>query len=223
MWLKLYLRFQEGISPQNGLPFKQGSCQEANPRENPAKPDSGGPAQLIIDNPGEILHFYELEKKKLGEGSLGYVCKAKNKATGLVRAVKTIAKGDVKNMERFKQEIAIMKMMDHPNIIKLYESFEDQRNIYLVMELCAGGEVFDRIIDNGSFTEVLAATLMQQIIRAVHYMHQNKVVHRDLKPETFLFASKERIENNCLKIIGFGLSCKFVEGQMLATKAGTPY
>ncbi|CAE7213552.1 CPK2 [Symbiodinium sp. KB8] len=96
----------------------------------------------------------------------------------------------MKNMERFKQEIAIMKMMDHPNIIKLYESFEDLRNIYLVMELCAGGELFDRIIDAGSFTEGVAATLMQQIIRAVYYMHQNKVAHRDLKPENFLFTSK---------------------------------
>lgn len=198
--------------------------QEAKPREtNQAKPDSAGRAQFIIDNPGKILDFYELEKKKLGEGSYGYVCKAKNKATGLVRAVKTIAKGKMKNMERFKQEIAIMKMMDHPNIIKLYESFEDLRNIYLVMELCAGGELFDRIIDAGSFTEGVAATLMQQIIRAVYYMHQNKVAHRDLKPENFLFTSKEPIENNCLKIIDFGLSCKFVEGQMLATKAGTPY
>ena len=64
---------------------------------------------------------------------------------------------------------------------------------------------------------------MQQIIRAVYYMHQNKVAHRDLKPETFLFASQEPIENNCLKIIDFGLSCKFVEGRMLATKAGTPH
>ncbi|CAE7252857.1 CPK2 [Symbiodinium sp. CCMP2592] len=187
-----------------------------------AKPDSGGRAQFI-DNPGNILHLYELEKKKLGEGSLGYVCKAKNTATGLVRAVKTIAKGDVKNMERLNQEIAIMKMMDHPNIIKLYESFEDERNIYLVMELCSGGEVFAHIIENGNFTEVIAATLMQQIIRAVHYMHENKVAHRDLKPETFLFASRERLENNCLKIIDVGLSCKFVEGQMLAIKAGAPY
>ncbi|CAJ1388304.1 unnamed protein product [Effrenium voratum] len=123
---------------------------------------------------GKLLDFYDVDKKKLGEGSYGYVCKGTNKATGSVRAVKTIAKGKMKNLERFKQEIAIMKMMDHPNIIKLYESFEDLRNIYLVMEICSGGELFDRIIDAGSFTEVVAAILMQQIIRAVYYMHQNK-------------------------------------------------
>ncbi|CAK8997022.1 unnamed protein product [Durusdinium trenchii] len=207
-------------------------CTSTKPAEAPEKSnDKGketastamGRAQFIIDNPGKLLDFYDLDKKKLGEGSYGYVCKGKNKATNAIRAVKTIAKGKMKNIERFKQEIAIMKMMDHPNIIKLYESFEDLRNIYLVMELCSGGELFDRIIDAGSFTEVVAAILMQQIIRAVYYMHQNNVTHRDLKPENFLFTSKEPIEKNFLKIIDFGLSCKYSEGQVLATKAGTPY
>jgi calcium-dependent protein kinase len=126
-------------------------------------------------------------------------------------------------LERFKQEIAIMKMMDHPNIIKLYETFEDNRNIYLVMEICAGGELFDRIIESGHFTEVQAAVLMQQIIRAIYYMHENHVCHRDLKPENFLFVTKESIEKNLLKIIDFGLSCKYEPNQVLTTKAGTPY
>merc|ERR1711920_770088 len=106
------------------------------------------------------------DKKKLGEGSYGSVCKAKNKSTGSIRAIKTISKTQMKNIERFKQEIAIMKMMDHPNIIKLYETFEDHRNIYLVMEPCSGGELFDKIIEAGHFTESQAAILMQQMIRA---------------------------------------------------------
>jgi len=114
-------------------------------------------------------------------------------------------------------------MMDHPNIIKLYESFEDRRNIYLVMELALGGELFDRIIESGHFTEVQAAVLMQQIVRAVYYMHENHVCHRDMKPENFLFMTKEPIEKNLLKIIDFGLSCKFEVGKVLTTKAGTPY
>jgi len=116
-----------------------------------------------------------------------------------------------------------MKMMDHPNIIKLFETFGDHRNIYLVMELCVGGELFDRIIEAGSFTEMQAAVLMQQITRAVYYMHQNNICHRDLKPENFLFVTKDPIEKNTLKIIDFGLSCKFSPGQNLTTKAGTPY
>jgi len=129
----------------------------------------------------------------------------------------------MKNIERFKQEIALMKIMDHPNIIKLYETFEDHRNIYLIMELCSGGELFDKIIEAGHFTEVQAAILMQQIIRAIYYMHENHVCHRDLKPENFLFMTKESIDKNLLKIIDFGLSCKFETNQVLTTKAGTPY
>jgi len=183
-----------------------------------------GHAQFIMDNPDKkIESVYDMDKKKLGEGSYGSVCKAKHKALNVKRAIKTIPKAQMKNIERFKQEIAIMKMMDHPNIIKLFESFEDHRNIYLVLELCAGGELFDRIIESGHFTEAQAATLMQQIVRAIYYMHENHVCHRDLKPENFLFTTKDSIEKNTLKIIDFGLSCKFEPGQVLTTKAGTPY
>jgi calcium-dependent protein kinase len=178
---------------------------------------------FIIDNQGKLTDFYDLDKKKLGEGSYGTVCKGTNKSTGAPRAVKSISKEHMKNLERFKQEIAIMKIMDHPNIIKLYESFEDRKNIYLVMELCLGGELFDRIIDAGHFTEVQAAILMQQIIRAIYYMHENNVCHRDLKPENFIFSTKEPIEKSILKIIDFGLSCSFKPDQVLTTKAGTPY
>jgi len=180
-------------------------------------------AKFIMDNPGNVLDYYDQDKKKIGEGSYGSVCKAKNKVSGTYRAIKTIPKAQMKNVDRFKQEIAIMKMMDHPNIIKLYESFEDHRNIYLVMELSMGGELFDRIIESGHFTEVQAAVLMQQIVRALYYMHENHVCHRDLKPENFLFMTKEPIEKNLIKIIDFGLSCTFEPGKVLTTKAGTPY
>merc|ERR1719192_739582 len=100
----------------------------------------------------------------------------------------------MKNLDRFKQEIAIMKIMDHTNIIKLYEHFEDHRNIYLVMELCVGGELFDRIIEAGHFTEVQAAILMQQIVQAIYYMHENHICHRDLKPENLLFMTNEAMD-----------------------------
>lgn len=116
-----------------------------------------------------------------------------------------------------------MKIMDHPNIVKLYESFEDHRNIYLVIELCTGGELFDRIIDAGHFTEVQAAITMQNMFRAIFYMHENHICHRDLKPENFLFTTKDPIEKCALKVIDFGLACKFAAEQVLTTKAGTPY
>jgi len=180
-------------------------------------------AGFIIDNPGKIQDFYDIDKKKLGEGSYGAVSKCTNKSTGVTRAVKSISKAQMKNLDRFKQEIQIMKIMDHPNIIKLYESFEDHRNIYLVLELCTGGELFDRIIDAGHFTEVQAAIVMQHMFRAIFYMHENHICHRDLKPENFLFTTKDPIEKSALKVIDFGLACKFQAEQVLTTKAGTPY
>ena len=119
---------------------------------------SVGPWRLI---PGD---------RKLGEGSYGSVCKDVNKANQAVRAVKSIAKCQMKNLDRFKQ----------------YETFEDHRHIYLVMELCVGGELFDRIIESGHSDEKGAAILMQQIIRAIFCMHVISVCHRDLMPENFL-------------------------------------
>lgn len=202
---------------------KGGGKKDGNMPRKEIKGEGIGHAMFIMDNTGKITEFYDMDKKKLGEGSYGTVCKAKHKTTNSIRAVKTISKTQMKNIERFKQEIAIMKMMDHPNIIKLYETFEDHRNIYLVMELCSGGELFDRIIESGHFTETQAAVLMQQIIRAIFYMHENHVCHRDLKPENFLFMTKDSIEKNLLKIIDFGLSCKYDTGQVMTTKAGTPY
>eukprot|EP01066_Platyproteum_vivax_P002571 Platyproteum_vivax@DN1314_c0_g1_i1.p1 len=185
------------------------------------KPDGFSRANFILQNTGILQNCFDIEVKKLGQGTYGSVCKAVDRQTRAVRAVKTISKQQVKNVERFRQEIAIMKIMDHPNIIKLYETFEDQRNIYLVMELCTGGELFDRIIDEGHFTEKDAAQLVKQILAAVYYCHQNNVMHRDLKPENFLFLTKE--PDSPLKIIDFGLSCRFTPGQIMSTKAGTPY
>uniref|UniRef100_A0A7S4QMT2 Calcium-dependent protein kinase 1 n=1 Tax=Alexandrium monilatum TaxID=311494 RepID=A0A7S4QMT2_9DINO len=191
--------------------------------QRPVKEGGITHAAFITNNEGKIAEFYDMEKKKLGEGSYGSVVKATSKSTQAIRAVKSISKTNMKNIERFKQEISIMKQMDHPNIIKLYETFEDKRNIYLVLELCVGGELFDRIIEVGHFNEGKAATIMQQIVRAIFYMHELHVCHRDLKPENFLFSTKEDIDKSQLKIIDFGLSCKFQSGQVLTTKAGTPY
>jgi calcium-dependent protein kinase len=182
-----------------------------------------GKAQLILDKLDRIQDVYNLEKKKLGEGSYGSVCKATHKSTGVERAIKTIAKKNMKNIERFKKEIAIMKIMDHPNIIKLFETFEDHQNIYLAMELCTGGELFDRIIEASHFNEKEAAIVMQQILRAIFYLHEQHICHRDLKPENFLFQSRDPIEGNILKLIDFGLSDKFRDGETMSTRAGTPY
>lgn len=153
----------------------------------------------------------------------GTVTKGTERETGAVRAIKAILKSSVqgKHLYRFKQEIDIMGAVDHPGIIKLYETFEDAKNIYLVEELCTGGEMFDRIIAIGRFSEVQSAILMKQILRVVFYLHCNRVMHRDLKAENFLF--KERgvpIEDSEIKVIDFGLSTYFEKGVPRTTKAG---
>merc|ERR1719502_381112 len=91
------------------------------------------------------------------------------------------------------------------------------------MELCVGGELFERIINAGHFTEVQAAILMNQIVRPIYYMHECGVCHRDIKPENFLFLTTDPIETSTLKIIDFGLSTTFGPDTVLSTKAGTPY
>lgn len=126
-------------------------------------------------------------------------------------------------MDQFKAEISILQQLDHPHILKLYEYFEDEKNFYLITELCTGGELFDKIIEKEFFTEVEAAHCFKQIMQGVNYCHSQGIVHRDLKPENFLYENKE--ESSDIKIIDFGLSKVFVKGKngisKMETKAGT--
>lgn len=177
----------------------------------------------VLEGSGRISDNYNIDSKKIGEGSYGSVSICTNKTTNQKRAVKTLSKSQMKTVEKFKEEIRIMKVLDHPNIVKLYETYEDKVKVYLVMELCNGGELFDRIIECGHFTEVQAAIVMQQMLRAVYYMHENSFCHRDLKPENFLFSTKDAIEKATLKIIDFGLAFEFQTGKDMKTKAGTPF
>ncbi|CAK9102722.1 unnamed protein product [Durusdinium trenchii] len=178
---------------------------------------------FAASNRGKLEDFYEVEHKVIGEGSYGSVQKCMYKDTGQWRAVKTINKKFVKDPKQFQEEMAIMKLLDHPNIVRLYETFDDERNVYLVLELCSGGELFDRIVADGKFTEQVAAFCVQQMLRAVNYMHINGIMHRDLKPENWLLAETEAIEKTYLKLIDFGLSKRFSPGDFAKTKAGTPY
>lgn len=107
-------------------------------------------------------------------------------------------------MERFQQEIEILQTLDHPHVLKLYEYFEDSRNVYLVTEICRGGELFDRIIEAEFFSEKVAARIFRQILMSLNYCHNQGIAHRDLKPENFLFETKDA--DSDLKIIDFGLS-----------------
>ncbi|KAI8115661.1 hypothetical protein FF38_02865 [Lucilia cuprina] len=109
--------------------------------------------------------------------------------------------------------------LTHPNIVQLYETYEDKSKIYLVMELVTGGELFDRIVEKGSYTEKDASDLIRQILEAVDYMHEQGVVHRDLKPENLLFYSPD--DDSKIMISDFGLS-KMEDSGIMATACGTP-
>ena len=101
----------------------------------------------------DINDYYEITKNELGKGSYGKVQLGKLKGSNLKRAIKIIDKSKVSNVKRFKLEVEIMMRLDHPNILRLIDYFEDKKNVYLVLELCTGGELFDRIISNKYYNE----------------------------------------------------------------------
>ena len=148
----------------------------------------------------------------LGSGVSGMVRLVTHKATGLQYAVKCLDLGLVGTKEglaQLREEIFIMCQLDHPNIVRLEEVYESQSEIYLVQELCLGGELFDRLDEQPDYhyTEAECARLIKQMLCAVRYLHSKGIIHRDLKLENFLFSSKAT--DSELKMIDFGLSKLF--------------
>jgi len=164
--------------------------------------------------------------KKLGKGSFGKVFQVRNKVTNKLFACKKISKLNM-NSAQFQKEIQILMRMDHPNIIKLYEVFESDNSIYLIMEECFGGELFDRILkrikNNDIYNEKQACEIMQQVIGAIEYCHNNGIVHRDLKPENILYSKEGDEKDNPIKIADFGLSQNIDYNKTLSSKVGTAY
>ena len=158
----------------------------------------------------------------MGKGQTGEVRKCKNKKTNIVRAVKILRKDklDQKEIDSFTYEIQVLKKLDHPNILKVYEFYEDEKRYYLVSELCTGGELFDEITQKKFFTENDAAQIFKQVLGAIAYCHRMNVVHRDLKPENILLDSKK---NNDIKIFDFGNSEELVPGDKIMNTYGTAY
>jgi len=143
-----------------------------------------------------------------------------HKKTGEKFAIKVIEKNEM-DTSRLETEVNILKKVQHPNIIHLKEFFDTPKKLYLVMELVTGGELFNKIIELGSYTEAVAATVARNVLSAVNYLHQNGIVHRDLKPTNILLKSPEDITD--VKLGDFGLS-KIVGDQnaVLQTTCGTP-
>lgn len=158
-----------------------------------------------------LARKYELGEE-VGRGHFGYTCAArfkKGELKGQQVAVKIIPKSKMTTaiaIEDVRREVKILKSLSgHNNLVNFYDAYEDHDNVYIVMELCEGGELLDRILSRGGkYTEEDARAVMTQILYVVAFCHLQGVVHRDLKPENFLFTSKD--EDSLLKAIDFGLS-----------------
>jgi calcium-dependent protein kinase len=159
----------------------------------------------------------------LGAGAFGEVRVCVHRESGAQRAVKVLRKAHMDEDEKrmFFNEISILKDLDHPNILKMYEFFEDDKRYYIVTDICKGGELFDEIVARGKFSERDASMLMKQVLSCINYCHQNRIVHRDLKPENILLEQNKEFDQ--IKIIDFGTSLVVDEGKKLDEKLGTPY
>ena len=154
---------------------------ESPKKERGASPTKKEAPKYILgpEQQRNIEESYDLSGQELGRGTYGRVIITSVKGSTQKKAIKIIPKSRVSNHERFKSEIDIMKKLDHPNIVRLYESFEDEQNVYLVLEICEGGELFDRIIAAKYYDELEARRIFRQIIKGILYCHSKGVCHRD--------------------------------------------
>ncbi|VDN03325.1 unnamed protein product [Thelazia callipaeda] len=157
--------------------------------------------------------------KTIGKGNFAKVKLAKHIPTGIEVAIKIIDKFALNpsSLHKLFREVKIMKQLDHPNIVKLYQVIETDNTLYLVMEYASGGEVFDYLVAHGRMKEKEARAKFRQIVSAVQYLHQKNIIHRDLKAENLLLDSDMNI-----KIADFGFSNQFVIGNKLDTFCGSP-
>jgi calcium/calmodulin-dependent protein kinase I len=168
---------------------------------------------------GDISEKYILGEE-IGRGSFSTVKKGKNKQTGKEFAIKCIQKKFIK-LHLLEREIKIMKQLKHPHILPLVEVYENKENIYLVLELVTGGELFDKIVEKGNYNEKEASQIIKQILSAVEYLHSQGVVHRDLKPENLL-CSETKDQNLHIYVADFGLSRVFKDMEHMNTYCGSP-
>ncbi|KAK1587542.1 hypothetical protein Q3G72_014008 [Acer saccharum] len=163
--------------------------------------------------------------RELGRGQFGVTYLVTHKETKQQFACKSIATRKLINrddIEDVRREVQIMHHLTcHRNIVELKAAYEDRHSVNLIMELCAGGELFDRIIAKGHYSERAAANLCRQMVTVVHYCHSMGVMHRDLKPENFLLLSAD--EDSPLKAMDFRLSVFFRPGEVFRDLVGSAY
>lgn len=197
--------------------------RQGQPRSNFKVKDNGvALAQMIGMRYGRIEEAYKLDRMPFGEGAFATVKRGRDKKSNVLYAVKSINKSGVGHLEKIYEEMRILRRLDHPNIMRMHEVWEDRRRLHLVLEFCEGGELLDCIVTAKKFTEVVARSCVRHMFLAVNYLHQNLIVHRDLKPQNWLLSRKGDLMHAVIKLADFGLSRRFEDGQTLRTRCGTP-
>ncbi|PKA56832.1 Calcium-dependent protein kinase SK5 [Apostasia shenzhenica] len=187
-------------------------------------PSSSKPSSVLPYKTSNLRDYYKVGRK-LGQGQFGTTYLCVDKSDGKEYACKSIPKRKLLCREDYEdvwREIQIMHhLSEHPNVVRIEGTYEDALFVHLVMELCGGGELFDRIIQKGHYSERKAAQLIKTIVGVVEACHSLGVMHRDLKPENFLFSSAD--EDAPLKATDFGLSVFYKPGEMFSDVVGSPY
>nr|AGM20664.1 CDPK [Populus tomentosa] len=213
--------------PKKSNPYSEDYPHHQTTTNNRSSP---APIRVLKDSSVSLSHRLRISDKyilgrELGRGEFGITFLCTDRETKESLACKSISKRKLRtavDIEDVRREVAIMSTLpEHPNIVKLRATYEDYENVHLVMELCEGGELFDRIVARGHYSERAAAHVVRTIAEVVRMCHANGVIHRDLKPENFLFANKK--ENSVLKAIDFGLSVLFKPGERFSEIVGSPY
>lgn len=174
-------------------------------KENTIKFDAQG---FVTKQVGKLLEEYAIGDM-LGSGGFGEVYLGKHKKTGTERAIKVVNKSEVDESinAAVLHEFNVVRKLDHPNILKMYNLYQDESYFYIVTDIYKGGELFDEIMKRTKFTEKDAAELINQLLSCVNYCHKQGLVHRDLKPENILL--EENMEMDDMKVIDFGLAAPF--------------
>jgi len=168
----------------------------------------------------QVLENYDI-KEKLGSGTFAVVKMCVDKKTGEKWAIKILDKtAKEANLEMMQREVEIMEKVEHKNVIYMREMYDTPTKMYLIMELVTGGELFDRIVNRGTYSEKDASNVVRQIVSAIEYLHTLGIVHRDLKPENLLYANESH--DSDIKIADFGLSRILPDDALLKTACGTP-
>lgn len=222
----------ETAPQQQAIPTEAIKSTSPAPAAKPKKPhnvrrmsSAGLQAESVLQRKtGHLKEYYNLGRK-LGNGQFGTTFLCTEKGTGKEYACKSIAKRKLlthEDVEDVRREIQIMHHLSgYSNVISIKGAYEDSVAVHVVMELCAGGELFDRIFKRGHYSERKAANLARTLVGVVETCHSLGVMHRDLKPENFLFINEE--EDSPLKAIDFGLSIFFKPGDIFSDVVGSPY